>query len=132
MKITELAFCLLAAMQFTQSAGAFTIVSPPKGASASIEVVRPHVIPVVQSVMSMGKLDAIDLVARTFHINSVAYSFEGSGVHFVNTNGGAMQAAQLKAGDWVQFWIKPSATQHTPQVERVVLMVNPESRKAKP
>jgi hypothetical protein len=43
-----------------------------------------------------------------------------------------MQAAQLKAGDWVQFWIKPATAQRMPQVERVVLMVNPESRKAKP
>ena len=119
-------FVILGGLLTVNSCLAVTSIALPGAAPA------PHVTPKVQSVMSMGKLDAIDLAARTFHINSVAYSFEGSGVRFVNTNGGAMQAAQLKAGDWVQFWIKPSVIHHTPQVERVVLMINPESRRTKP
>jgi hypothetical protein len=126
MNIKTLVFVMLGGLLGVNSCLAVTTIALPGAAPA------PHVTPKVQSVMSMGKLDAIDLAARTFHINGVAYSFEGSGVRFVNTNGGAMQAAQLKTGDWVQFWIKPSATQRMPQVERVVLMVNPESRKAKP
>jgi hypothetical protein len=121
-----LVFVLLGGLLTVNSCLAVTSIALPGAAPA------PHVTPKVQSVMSMGKLDAIDLAAKTFHINGVAYSFEGSGVRFVNTNGGAMQAAQLKAGDWVQFWIKPATAQRMPQVERVVLMVNPESRKTKP
>ena len=126
MNIKILVFVMLGGLLTANSCLAVTSIALPGAAPA------PHVTPRVQSVMSMGKLDAIDLVAKTFHINGVAYSFEGGSVRFVNTNGGAMQAAQLKAGDWVQFWIKPSSTQRTPQVERVVLMVNPESRKVKP
>jgi hypothetical protein len=123
-----LVYVMLSGLLTVNSCFAVTSIALPGAAPAP----APHVTPKVQSVMSMGKLDAIDLVAKTFHINGVAYSFEGSGVRFVNTNGGAMQAAQLKAGDWVQFWIKPATAQRMPQVERVVLMVNPESRKAKP
>jgi len=122
---------LLAAILSAHSVLAVTMTRQPDAAGSANVDAKSRGVPKVQSVMSMGKLDAIDVAAQTFRINGVTYSFEG-GVRFVNTNGRAMQAAQIKAGDWVQFWIKSSHTQRTPQVERVVLMVNPESRKAKP
>lgn len=90
-------------------------------------------IPKVLSVMSMGQLQSIDVAAKTLSINGVVYSFAVGDMKFVGVAGGSMSSSQLKVGDWVRFWIKTSVTpQSTYQLERVELMVNPESRKAKP
>jgi hypothetical protein len=107
---------------------------------ASMSMIQPEdktkahtVTPKVLSVMSMGQLQSIDVAAKTLRINGVVYSFAGGDMKFVGVAGGSLSAAQFKVGDWVHFWIKSSELQQpTYQLERVELMVNPESRKVKP
>lgn len=126
MNIKYLIFPLLAGLLATHATLASKMERQPGDATTL------HAAPKVLSVMSMGKVEAIDAAAGKLRINGVEYSFETSGRLFVNASGAPVNAAQIKVGDWVHFWIKASTAQHMPQVERVELLVNPELRKAKP
>ena len=126
MRMTFLVLPLLSGLLAPQLVLASTMALTP-GA-----VAKPRVAPQPHSVMSMGKIDAVDLNAQKIRINSVDYSFNSGATRFVRVSGAALQPAQLKAGDWIHFWIKPGIPQHTPAIERVELLINPEIGKTKP
>lgn len=125
MKKVYLVLPLISGLLMVQMAMASTMVMKPGETPRQLPLPKPH------SVMSMGKIEAIDLNARKLRINAVDYSFE-PGTRFSGISGAALQPAQLKAGDWVHFWIKPGAGQRSPAIERVELLANPEMGKTKP
>lgn len=128
MNIKYVTFSLLASLLCSHASLASMRVMQPE------DKTKGHTdIPKVLSVMSMGQLQSIDVAAKTLRINGVVYSFAAGDMKFVGVAGGSMSSSQFKVGDWVHFWIKSSVTpQPTYQLERVELMVNPESRKVKP
>jgi hypothetical protein len=126
MRMTFLVLPLLSGLLAPQILLASTMALTP-GA-----VAKPRVAPQPHSVMSMGKIDAVDLNAQKIRINSVDYNFNSSATYFVSVSGATLQPAQLKAGDWIHFWIKPGMPQHKSGIERVELLVNPETGKTKP
>lgn len=125
MKMAYLVLALISGLLGVQSTMARTMVMKPGTMEQQLAAPKPH------SVMSMGKIEAIDLNARKIRINAVDYSF-APGTRFSGISGAALQPAQLKAGDWIHFWIKPETNQHTPVIERVDLLANPEMGKTKP
>ena len=128
MKATNLVLMLISGLLMGQTVMASTMVVKP-GTS-----VKPTATPTPHSVMSMGKIDAINLDARKIRVNGVDYSFDAGTTRFINVSGAYLQPEQLKAGDWIHFWIKPATGQHThtPAIDRVELLVNPEMGKTTP
>ncbi|BBP01202.1 hypothetical protein [Sulfuriferula nivalis] len=127
MNIKYVTFLLLANLFCSHASLASMIVMPPEAKT------KTHAdIPKVLSVMSMGQLQSVDVEAKTLRINGVVYSFAAGDMKFIGIAGGSIPSSQLKVGDWVHFWIKSSVTQQSSyQLERLELMVNPESRKVK-
>ena len=128
MKASYLVLMLISGLLVGPMVMASTMVVKP-GAS-----VKPAATPTPHSVMSMGKIDAINLDARKIRVNGVDYSFDAGTTRFINVSGAYLQPELLKAGDWIHFWIKPSTGQHTHSlaIDRVELLVNPEMGKTKP
>lgn len=126
MRIGFLVLQLLIGSLALQSALAATMTLAP-GATA-----KPQAAPKPHSVMSMGKISAIDLDAQKIRINAVDYGFDSSATRFVSVSGSALKPAQLKVGDWIHFWIPSEMNPHNPVIEKVELLVNPETGKSKP
>ena len=128
MKTTNLVLMLISGLFMGQIAMASTMVVKPGASVKHAATPTPH------SVMSMGKIDSINLDARKIRVNGVDYSFDAGTTRFINVSGAYLQPEQLKAGDWIHFWIKPSTGQHTHSlaIDRVELLVDPEMRKTKP
>ena len=128
MKASYLVLMLISGLLVGPMVMASTMVAKP-GAS-----VKPDATPTPHSVMSMGKIDAINLDARKIRVNGVDYSFDAGTTRFIDVSGAYLQPELLKAGDWIHFWIKPVSGQHTygSAIDRVELLVNPEMGKTKP
>lgn len=122
MKKAYLVLPLISGLLVVQMAMASTMVMKPGETATRLPAPQPH------SVMSMGKIEAIDLNARKIRINSVDYRFDPGATRFVSVSG----AAQLKAGDLIHFWIKPEMTQHVPVIDQVELLVNPAMKGTRP
>ena len=120
MKTAYLGLLVISGLLLAQMAMAGGMVMKPGTAPREITAPKPR------SVMSMGKIEAINLDARKIRINAVDYSFDSGTTRFVGVSGAALPPAQLKAGDWIHFWIKPQTSQRTPGIERVELLVNPQ------
>ncbi len=122
MKTINLVLSLMSGLLMVQMAMANTMVMKPGETLRRLPAPQPH------SVMSMGKIEAIDLNLRKIRINAVDYSFDPGATRFVGVSG----AAQLKAGDLIHFWIKPEMAQHVPVIDKVELLVNPAMKGTKP
>lgn len=73
------------------------------------EVVVNRAPPKSISVMSMGQIEAINFELKRVRINGVSYGFD-SATRFFDRVGHKTQSTQLKAGDWINFWIKSGST----------------------
>ena len=122
MKTINLVLSLISGFLLVQMAMASTMVMKPGETLRRLPAPQPH------SVMSMGKIEAIDLNLRKIRINAVDYSFDPGATRFVSVSG----AAQLKAGDLIHFWIKPGMAQHAPVIDQVELLVNPAMGRTRP
>lgn len=122
MKNVYLVVSLISGLMVMQMGMASTMVMKPG------ETLRHSSAPKPQSVMSMGKIEAIDLNTRKIRINAVDYSFNPSTTRFVSVSG----AAQLKPGDLIHFWIKPETTQSGPTIDKVELLANPAVKGIRP
>ena len=128
MKTTNLVLMLISGLLMGQIVMASTMDVKPGTSVKHAATPTPH------SVMSMGKIDAINLDARKIRVNGVDYSFDAGTTRFINVSGAYLQPELLKAGDWIHFWIKPVTGQrtHGSAIDRVELLVNPEIGKTKP
>jgi hypothetical protein len=122
MKMSNLVWVLLSGFFLSHMSMASTMVMKPG------ETFRPSPVSKVHSVMSMGKIEAIDQHTRKIRINAVDYSFDPSTTRFVSVSG----AAQLKPGDLIHFWIKQDMTQHIPEIDKIELLANPVVRGTRP
>lgn len=122
MKISYLVAALISGLLASPMAMASTMVMKPG------ETFRPSPVSKVHSIMSMGKIEAIDQHARKIRINGVDYNFDPSTTRFVSVSG----AAQLKPGDLIHFWIKQDMTQHIPVIDKIELLANPVVRGTRP
>ena len=109
--ITPLMICILHAVPAT----ARTQILGPG------EVAVTRAPPKSISVMSMGQIEAINFESKRVWINGVSYGFD-SATRFFDRAGHKSQSTQLKAGDWINFWIKSGSTQTTPALEQVALL----------
>lgn len=73
------------------------------------------------AVMSMGKIEAIDVVTKRLRVNGVSYGIDPATLFF-DRSGRRTQAARLKTGDWINFWIKSGPATVTPTLEQVVVL----------
>ena len=94
---------------------------------ARMQVLKPGEVAIAHSpskfasVISMGQIETINFDTKRVRINGVSYSFD-SATRFFDRANHKSQATQLKAGDWINFWIKSSSTQTTPALEQVTLL----------
>ena len=122
MKLSYLVVALIGCLLALNMTMASTMVMKPGETLRHSPVYKPL------SVMSMGKIEAIDQNARKIRINAVDYSFNPSTTRFVSVSG----AAQLKPGDLIHFWIKPETAQSVPTIDKVELLANPAVKGIRP
>lgn len=96
-------------------------------ATARTQILNPGEVAVTRastqsvSVVSMGQIQAINFESKRVWINGVSYGFD-SATRFIDRVGHKTQSTQLKAGDWINFWIKSGSTQAIPALEQVTLL----------